>query len=125
MSNTSSYESRLGVRRHLKEAEKILIKKLLVIAKKNIQPSELDSMEVQEMSDGGMGSLYIVNQKKEAGSRKFGNQIAEFQYADADGVLISAALNVDKDDDLFELDVWKVDFSPVIELEPQEPNASK
>ena len=35
------------------------------------------------------------------------------KFNDADGVPVSAALNLDQDHHLFELDVWKVDFSPL------------
>ena len=64
---------------------------------------------VEEMSDGGMGSLLF------AGSvdRRFGECIGEAEFNDADGVLVSVALNVDQRGELFELDLWKVDFSPL------------
>ncbi len=39
--------------------------------------------------------------------------LVEAQYLDSDGVLVSIAVNADKQGQLFELDLWKVDFSPL------------
>jgi hypothetical protein len=64
---------------------------------------------VDEMNDGGMGSLLFVG----AADRRFGRCIGECEFDDADGVLVSVALNLDQRDELFELDLWKVDFSPL------------
>ena len=46
----------------------------------------------------------------------FGGEVSRLQFRDKDGVLVSASLNVDQNGALFEVDIWKVDFSPVIEL---------
>ncbi|WP_145925283.1 DUF6984 family protein [Bordetella sp. H567] len=67
---------------------------------------------VEEMEDGGMGSLRIV-WPGEHTERHFGWIVAEQTFLDSDGVEISVAVNVDKQGDLFELDMWKVDFSPL------------
>ena len=40
--------------------------------------------------------------------------IAEKEFLDSDGVPISVTLNIDDDGLLYELDIWKVDFSPII-----------
>jgi hypothetical protein len=66
---------------------------------------------VEDMKDGGMGSLRF----KAAGNqdRRFGKKIAEGEFTDKDGVLVSAVVNVDDSGELFELDIWKVDFSPL------------
>jgi len=111
--------SKLGPIRHLKDSEKTLIR-LLLQQGVGGPPSvtRLDSLEVQEMSDGGMGSLYIVWPGKDAQARRFGRRIAELQFNDADGVAVIASLNVDKEGDLFELDIWKTNFEPVIHLIP-------
>ena len=65
------------------------------------------------MADGGMGSIRFVPMSGE--SRSFGKPIAEAEYVDADGVLVSITLNVDEQGDLYEADFWKVDFSPLRE----------
>ena len=71
----------------------------------------LPSLMVTEMNDGGMGSLRFISGFT-MGAR-FGKAIAEAHYTDSDGIPVSITINVDKHGDLFELDVWKVDYSPL------------
>jgi hypothetical protein len=40
-----------------------------------------------------------------------GKKIAEAEFTDEDGIPVSAVLNLDDKGQLFELDMWKVDFS--------------
>jgi uncharacterized SAM-dependent methyltransferase len=56
-----------------------------------------------------MGSIRFLN----GADRRRSRSIAEAQYVDDDGVLVSIELNVDEMNELFELDFWKVDFSPL------------
>ena len=56
-----------------------------------------------------MGSLRFVSSRPQ----QLGAVIAEAAAADTDGVPIEIAVNLDQAGDLFELDMWKVDFSPV------------
>lgn len=67
---------------------------------------------VCDMSDGGMGSIQFC--APAATGRLFGSTLAEGTFLDEDGTLVSAALNLDQFGDLFELDMWKVDFSPLL-----------
>lgn len=69
----------------------------------------LDDAHVFDMQDGGMGSISF----DPSFSRLYGRTIAEAQYTDIDGVLVSITINADKDGNLYELDSWKVDFSPL------------
>jgi hypothetical protein len=69
---------------------------------------------VEEMNDGGMGSLLFVGSQ----DRSFGRSLGEAEFNDADGTLVSVALNADQHGDLFELDIWKVDFSPLQRIAP-------
>jgi hypothetical protein len=64
---------------------------------------------VEDMKDSGMGSLRF----KDAGNRerRLGKKIAEAEFTDEDGIPVSAVLNLDDHGELFELDMWKVDFS--------------
>jgi len=74
----------------------------------------LDSLPtalVEEMDDGGMGSLRFSG--PENVSRRLGEQLVEKEFADIDGVPVIVAINLDDRGDLYELDVWKVDFSPL------------
>ena len=67
---------------------------------------------VVELDDGGMGSLRFVRDDV-VGALKI---VAEVEFADTDGVLVSVALLADKRRQPAELDVFKVDFSPLIAL---------
>jgi hypothetical protein len=69
---------------------------------------------VEEMNDGGMGSLLFVGAK----DRCFGKRLGSAEFNDVDGTLVSVALNVDQHGELFELDIWKVDFSPLQRFAP-------
>ena len=69
---------------------------------------------VSEMNDGEMGSLKFIKESDK--DRKLGHVINEAEYIDDDGVTVSIALNLDEDSDLYELDIWKVDFSKLINL---------
>lgn len=75
--------------------------------------SGADSYLVEEMNDGGMGSLKFASNEKD---RKLGKTIGEIELQDADETPVLISLNLDSKGNLFELDVWKVDFSPVIKL---------
>jgi hypothetical protein len=61
------------------------------------------------MQDGGMGGIRFVRPD----IRRFGRELTEAQYLDSDGVLVIISINADDQGDLFELDFWKVDFSPL------------
>lgn len=67
-----------------------------------------EQLLVEPLADGGMGSLRIEGSSVD---RKLGRKVAEVHFSDADGTPVIAALNVDADDQLFEIDIWKVDFS--------------
>ncbi len=69
----------------------------------------LDRVQVKDMQDGGMGSIRFDG----SDSRRFGKTLAEARYMDNDGTLVSITLNADEQGKLFELDFWKVDFSPL------------
>jgi hypothetical protein len=66
---------------------------------------------VGDMLDGGMGSIRFAI--PEARDRRFGQVAATAEYVDSDSVLVSIALNLDEQGDIFEVDFWKVDFSPL------------
>jgi hypothetical protein len=66
------------------------------------------------MKDGGMGSLRFVG----TNDRRFGRRIGSAEFNDTDGTLVSVALNLDQYGELFELDLFKVDFSPLQRIAP-------
>lgn len=96
--------------RILRPEEAALIRALLVaVYPAEALESALRDSRVTDMQDGGMGSIRFLGPS----SRSFGMTLVEAQYLDSDGVLVSIAVNADKQGQLFELDLWKVDFSPL------------
>jgi hypothetical protein len=96
--------------RPLRPEEAALIRALLA----GVYPAEtlesaLKDSRVAEMQDGGMGSIRFLG----SGPKSFGMALVEAKYLDSDGVLVSIAVNADKQGQLLELDFWKVDFSPL------------
>lgn len=71
--------------------------------------NNLEHRLVEEMNDGGMGSLRFVDDGQT--DRSFGAAFAEGRFLDEDGVPVSVVLNLDDRGALFELDVFKADFS--------------
>lgn len=69
----------------------------------------LPSLLVEEMNDGGMGSLRVVCDD----NRFYSRDIGEVELKDIDGVYLLISINVDTEDNFFELDVWKGDSSPL------------
>ena len=74
---------------------------------------------VQSMNDGGMGSLLLlpdgIHSIRE--NRCFKKTISEHQFTDQDGIEVIISLNIDNHDRLFELDIWKTDFSQLIRIQ--------
>jgi len=68
---------------------------------------DLGPSRVVDMQDGGMGSIRFVR----SGRWVLGRVVAEAEYEDIDGVLVSVSINSDSEGQLFEVDFWKVDFS--------------
>ncbi len=72
-------------------------------------------LQVSDMEDGGMGSLALYPQS-DCENREFGKQVNEYHFLDKDNVPVIATLYVDKQNRLYELDIWKVDYSPLLSL---------
>lgn len=80
-------------------------------------PTEwVNDLKVTDMDDGGMGSLRLSPLSIEGESRRYGRTASELRFEDADGVTVLASLYLDRAGAPFELDIWKVDFSPLIRL---------
>ncbi len=85
-----------------------------MLAGKDVKPGLEDNLSavlVEDMQDGGMGSIRFLTPCHSA--RHFGRTIAQAEYIDEDGVLASIVINVDQENELYEVDFWKVDFSPL------------
>lgn len=70
---------------------------------------QLECARVRDMDDGGMGSLEFAGDEP----RSLGSCLVEAEYVDSDGVLVGIGLNADKRGQLYELDIWKLDFAPL------------
>ena len=108
-----SVESRvlkMGACRKLRKEEMDLI---TAIARHSPKSNEvlrsLSERLVEDMKDGGMGSLRFKDADNR--ERRLGKKIAEAEFTDEDDIPVSAVLNLDDNGQLFELDIWKADFS--------------
>lgn len=91
--------------------------KLLVHKAARILPLNWETdLKVRSMQDGGMGSLLLFPNGIFVEDRKFRERISEYQFRDVDGVDVIISLNFDTKGELFELDVWKTDLSPLSHL---------
>ena len=68
------------------------------------------------MNDGEMGGLVIFLDNENEQNRLFGEQISEYHFLDEDGIDVIASLNIDNKGNLFELDIWKTDFSKLLKF---------
>lgn len=84
----------------------LLIRKASVV----IQVDWMTNLIVEPMKDDGMGSLYLFPNGVKR-NRKFGKCVSEYQFVDKDGIEVIVSLNIDDKGELFELDIWKTDFS--------------
>lgn len=78
-----------------------------------------ENLLVIPMNDGGMGSLYLLRNGVTKENRSFGKCVSHYQYTDKDGIEVIVSLNLDDSGQLFELDIWKTDFSQLISF-PEE-----
>ncbi len=96
-------------------AELALIKYLVGIASIDNLPVEwISALLVSPMDDGGMGSLLLFPGEHVTDGRRFGKCVSEYLFRDADEIDVIASLNLDREGQLFELDMWKVDFNPLV-----------
>ena len=107
------YYDHLGPARELRDDERAIIEKLVKNTPHERKVLEdLARLSVQDMPDGGMGSVKF--RTKRSKKAVYGEQIAEGSFQDADGMPVSVTLALDDTGELFELDVFKADGSPLI-----------
>lgn len=97
-------------------AEMALIDFLVKKAAIGVPADWKEQLRVIPMDDGGMGSLLLLSGGNMRRERQFGRQASDHLFKDADGVDVLATLNVDTEEGPFELDLWKMDYSPLIKL---------
>jgi hypothetical protein len=68
----------------------------------------VDHCTVSDMDDGGMGGLTFISGNQD---RKLSHDIASASFEDSDGVTVIATVSIDNYGDLYELDLFKTDFS--------------
>jgi hypothetical protein len=93
-----------------------LIEFLLNKSCENYPPHWQNELFILPMEDGNMGSLSSFPTLIIPNNRKMGKQVSELLFEDKDGVTVIASLNLDTEGLLFELDIWKTDFSPLLEF---------
>ncbi|WP_207429504.1 hypothetical protein [Pedobacter sp. SYSU D00535] len=96
--------------RLIRPEERNLICHLLKLADYSADLPE--SSLVTDLDDGGMGSLEIFAERQ----RLFGRELIVMKYIDIDNVDVWISINLDDQDDLFELDVWKVNFERLLKF---------
>lgn len=95
--------------RKLREDEIRLISRLQNAALgRSAVVERLDELLVRDQDDGGMGSVIV---RRGGLPTRFGAKISELTFVDEDGVSVSASLNVDTEGRIYELDIFKSDFS--------------
>lgn len=87
---------------------------------KSIGLGQLDLIFVQELSDGHMGSIRLIQSVFKNTNRQFDRKWKEVQFYDDDGVLVLTSILLDKNSCAFELEIWKTDFNPLIRFPKKE-----
>ncbi|MCC2546252.1 hypothetical protein LJY25_07330 [Hymenobacter sp. BT175] len=72
--------------------------------------ARLYTTEVADLSEEGSGSLRFIGPRA---NRRLGEKVAGTRYLDDDGVPVLVALYLDQEGELYELDCWKVDETPL------------
>lgn len=104
-----------GAPRHLTEAEAAFLCHLFRHCKSgNEFIFALQDLVVRDMHDGGMGSLYFPSEEDD--HRKLGKALVEAEFLDEDDMLVSAVVNLDAAGQLYELDMLKMDCTPLLRL---------
>jgi hypothetical protein len=95
--------------RALTDRERALILALVPQHESTLSTKTLEDALVVDMRDGGMGSIRFIKE----GNRRRSRSIAHAEYVDEDGIAVSIEVTVGEDNELFEIDIWKMDFSPL------------
>jgi len=99
-----------------KENELRLIE-FLISSSKFHNTLSVSRLIVKSLKDGCMGSLKLSKVDNPFNNdRLVGEMVSEFMFKDVDNVKVIASLYIDNYGNLFELDIWKTDFSELIEI---------
>ena len=75
------------------------------------KPPKEDELFAVDLTDGGMGSIRLTD--KSDRPRKMSRELVTANYTDEDEIPVVISINLDQDGRLFEMDFWKVDYSPL------------
>lgn len=102
--------------RQIKFEELTLAKHLLTLANDASSKYKIPSL-VKVLDDGEMGGIEFASAKE----RKYGKDIIQVRYIDADHVVVLITLEEDNNGDLYELEFWKTNFAKLIKYpKPEE-----
>jgi hypothetical protein len=102
------------MKRLLKSGEKDFIFAMLdKINRKDYLSKIFDLVYVNEANDGGMGGLTFFIENNSDFDRSFREVLVSVEFYDIDKIKVIATLNLDNKNQLYELDIFKVDFSPL------------
>jgi hypothetical protein len=100
--------------RKILPAEEVFLTFMVNRAALQLPDNWKEALMVKPMDEGGMGSLLLLPEGKEMPGREFGKTVFEYQFKDEDRITVLASLNLDEQGHLFELDIWKENFEPLI-----------
>ena len=101
--------------RKLASDERKLLEALLA-ASPRVASEKTDTLLAETLDDGGMGSLRLIPEGVSTNDRSFGSAVSECRFSDSDGVEVLATLYLDRDHRPFEMNVWKIDFAPLVRI---------
>lgn len=96
-------------RRKIRENEKALITFLLQKLDLNLSEYPINE-EVEEYEGGKMGSISMGNPDVSP----YAGDLIQANYVDSDGTDVVITLTIDANNQLLDLDFWKVDFSKLL-----------
>ena len=103
-------------KRQLTKLEESILEELIAKSNINLSFNWKEELLVSDLPDGGMGSLSLYPAGVTGNDRFLGSQISDCQFKDTDGVTVIASLYLDREGNMYELDMWKTDFSSLKEI---------
>jgi hypothetical protein len=97
--------------RKLRNDEVEVLKAVLSMAPNGEAYLPSETAFVSEMRDGGMGSLRFIAESDTP--QEMGRELVRAHFVDEDRIPVSVSVYLDTHGRLFEIDFWKVDFSPL------------
>ena len=103
--------------RHQTALEIQLLEELICRSHNTFPLNWKSNLLVSDLSDGGMGSLALhphgIDDYKE---HHWGSQASDCLFDDIDGITVVASLYLDEKGELYELDIWKTNWNPLIDI---------